>query len=155
MLPVRKPRGSTHLVFGVFGGMVALAVVAAAIVAFVIATDSPELVVPDQAPVAPAAPKRPPPPVAELPSHVVTPPVPEPPKPVVKPARVTLDVVTDPPGATVVLDGVRLGKAPYHAEVPAKATAWLKVRRFDRIPVRIKVSLDRDVTWNVKLRPRR
>jgi len=68
--------------------------------------------------------------------------------------HVMLDVVTDPPDATVVLDGVRLGRSPYHAEVVAKPTAWLKVRKTDRIPVRVKVSLDRDYTWTVQLPPR-
>jgi hypothetical protein len=70
------------------------------------------------------------------------------------PGHIMLDVVTDPPDATVVLDGVRLGRSPYHAEVVAKPTAWLKVRKSDRIPVRVKVSLDHDYTWTVTLPPR-
>lgn len=65
-----------------------------------------------------------------------------------------LDVVTDPPDATVVLDGVRLGRSPYHAAVPAKQTAWLKVRKSDRIPVRIQISLDHDYSGQIKLPPR-
>jgi len=77
------------------------------------------------------------------------------PPPAVVPDRVMLDVVTDPPDATVLLDGVRLGKTPYHAEVQTKQTAWLKVRRSDRFPMKIKVSLERAVSWNVTLRPRR
>lgn len=68
----------------------------------------------------------------------------------------TLHVITDPPGATVVLDGVRLGTSPYLAEVSIKpGTAWLKVRKSTHNAVKIQVSLDRDVTWNVRLRPRR
>jgi len=73
------------------------------------------------------------------------------------PTVVTLHVVTDPPGATVVLDGVRLGTAPYTGEVPARdGLAWLKVRKSDRLPVKVHVSLARDVTWTVRLpaRPR-
>jgi len=65
-------------------------------------------------------------------------------------------VVTDPPGATVVLDGVRLGTSPFTAEVPIKhGGAWLKVRKKHHLPVKIRVSLEADVTWNVELRARR
>jgi eukaryotic-like serine/threonine-protein kinase len=146
MLPVRtKPR--PHLVFGVFGALAAVTLAAGAVITLVVATDDThELVLPDPPAPPPAAPKQRPPAV-KLPARVVAPP----PKPIAKRDRVMLDVVTDPPGASVVLDGVKLGTAPFHAEVPAKSTAWLKVRRFDRVPVRIKVELDRDVTWNVKL----
>ena len=64
-------------------------------------------------------------------------------------------VVTDPPGATVVLDGVRLGTSPYTGQVTIRTgRSWLKVRRSDRLPVKIPVALDRDVTWNVRLPPR-
>ena len=66
--------------------------------------------------------------------------------------QVTLHVVTDPPGATVVLDGVRLGTSPYIGQVTIRTVrSWLKVRRSDRLPVKIPVALDRDVTWNVRL----
>lgn len=70
--------------------------------------------------------------------------------------RVTLHVITDPPGATVVLDGVRLGTGPYLAEVPRKqGGAWLKVRKVGHIAVKTRVSLERDVTWTVRLRAKR
>jgi serine/threonine-protein kinase len=102
-------------------------------------------------PVVPGKPVPKPPPVVK--ARVAEPAV----APPIAPAgdRVMLHVITDPPDATVVLDGVRLGKSPFHAELTAKATAWLKVRRYDRLPVKIKVSLDRDFSWNVKLPPRR
>jgi hypothetical protein len=66
-----------------------------------------------------------------------------------------LDVVSTPPGASVVLDGVKIGTSPFHAEIPAKKSAVLKVRRSDRTPVKIKVALDRDYRWTVTLPPRR
>ncbi|MEO8706294.1 MAG: serine/threonine-protein kinase [Kofleriaceae bacterium] len=102
-----------------------------------------------------------PPPVAPAP---VAPPARSKPRPVAKPVavaapvprdRITLDVVTDPPGASVVVDGVKLGTSPFHAEIAAKPLAVLKVRRSDRVPVKIKVALDRDYTWTVRLPPRR
>jgi hypothetical protein len=63
-----------------------------------------------------------------------------------------LDVTTDPVGATVVLDGVRLGTAPFHAPVKRKAgTAWLKVRMHGRLPIKKAVTLDGDVSWTVHL----
>ncbi|MCW5804068.1 MAG: protein kinase [Deltaproteobacteria bacterium] len=67
------------------------------------------------------------------------------------PGHVMLHVVTDPPDSTVVLDGVRMGRTPFHAEVPARKEVWLKVRRFDRLPVATRVLLDRDVSWQVTL----
>jgi hypothetical protein len=70
------------------------------------------------------------------------------------PGHVVLHVITDPPDSTVVLDGVRMGRTPFHAEVPARKEAWLKVRRFDRTPVATRVILDRDVSWQVKLPPK-
>jgi serine/threonine protein kinase len=70
------------------------------------------------------------------------------------PTEVTLSVTTDPPGATVVLDGVRLGTTPYYAPVPISAKpAWLKVRRRGSAATKIQVSLERDVTWDVRLKP--
>jgi serine/threonine protein kinase len=72
----------------------------------------------------------------------------------VTPGHVMLHVVTDPPDSTVVLDGVRMGRTPFHAEVPVRKEAWLTVRRFDRAPMSIRVLLDRDVTWEVKLPPK-
>lgn len=69
------------------------------------------------------------------------------------PDLITLHVTTDPPGATVVLDGVRLGITPFDAQVKAKPQAWLKVRMRDHIAVRTRVALDKEVNWDVVLRP--
>jgi hypothetical protein len=69
--------------------------------------------------------------------------------------EITLHVTTDPPGATVVLDGVRLGKTPFTGTVPSRSgPVWLKVRHRGRV-ARTRVSLERDLTWSVELRRRR
>jgi hypothetical protein len=87
----------------------------------------------------------------------VAPPPPAPPPtpaPVAKPDTIQLDVTTRPAGATVVLDGVRLGTTPYTATVPAKAAqGWLKVRMHGHIAVKTRVPLDHDVRWDVQLQP--
>ncbi|CAN5910006.1 hypothetical protein BH11MYX3_BH11MYX3_31090 [soil metagenome] len=74
--------------------------------------------------------------------------------PAVAPAtEITLHVTTEPVGATVVLDGVRLGTTPFTAKLPVRSKpAWLKVRRRGSIPTKTQVSLERDVTWSVQLR---
>jgi hypothetical protein len=48
---------------------------------------------------------------------------------------------------------VKLGVTPFVTRVPIKAAAWLKVRKKKFAAVRTRVSLDRDVDWNVELRP--
>jgi len=111
----------------------------------------------DDAPAVAPAPPPPPAPAIRLP--VVAPPAPVPapgpPPAPVAPTTIALHVITDPPGATVVLDGVRLGTAPFTGELPRRSElAWLKVRRSDRLPVRIQVPLDHDVDWTVRLPPR-
>jgi hypothetical protein len=100
---------------------------------------------------APAAPARPAPP----PARVVATPIAAPaPAPAGKPDTIQLAVTTQPAGATVVLDGVRLGTTPFTASVPAKAAqGWLKVRMHGWIAVKTRVSLEHDVQWNVALRP--
>ena len=71
------------------------------------------------------------------------------------PDTVMLTVTSDPPGATVVLDGVRLGTAPYRAPISlAHKLGWLKVRMVGRIPIKKQVSLDHDVEWTIALPPR-
>ncbi len=66
--------------------------------------------------------------------------------------EVTISVVTDPPGATVVLDGVRLGTTPYTGAVPAtKRSGWLKVRKRNHVAVKTKVDRSTDIRWTVKL----
>lgn len=104
------------------------------------------------------------PPRASDPSPAPAPPAPHPavapaaPAPPVvaqhaPPTTVMLDVTTMPTGATVVLDGVRLGVTPYSAPVAIKHGAWLKVRKTHYIAVKTRVSLDQDVHWQVELRP--
>lgn len=66
---------------------------------------------------------------------------------------VMLHVTSDPSGATVVLDGVRLGVTPFSAPVAMKdGPAWLKVRLRRHAAVKTRVSLDKDVRWDVQLR---
>jgi hypothetical protein len=65
---------------------------------------------------------------------------------------VMLQVTSNPTGATVVLDGVRLGVTPFSAPVAIKTSdAWLKVRKQGYAAVKTRVSLDKDVTWEVNL----
>jgi len=66
---------------------------------------------------------------------------------------IKLHVVSDPAGGTVVLDGVRLGTAPFDGTVPAEPgkEATLKVRMHGYVAVKQTIQLDRDVTWNVHL----
>jgi len=93
-----------------------------------------------------------------------------PPKPVAKPATpsdpaptatgaarsdlVTLRVTSSPPGATVVLDGVRIGETPFTGTVARGREAVLKVRKRHHKPRKIKVVFDQDMNWDVGL-PRR
>jgi hypothetical protein len=66
--------------------------------------------------------------------------------------EVRLEVTTEPSDATVVLDGVRLGRTPYTARVHRKAgLAWLKVRMQHHVAIKKRVSLDHDVHWHVRL----
>jgi serine/threonine-protein kinase len=104
-------------------------------------------------PPAPAAPIMPVGPVGPSGSHVAPAPVAEPPLPPPTPT-IQLEVTTDPPGATVVLDGTRLGTTPYSVAMPPKsAKGWLKVRMHGRIAVKTQVDLGQDVHWNVRLEP--
>jgi len=71
------------------------------------------------------------------------------------PEVVTLRVTTDPDGATVLLDGTRLGTTPFVTTVPAgPREAILKVRKRGHRSRRISVTFDQDVTWDVQLRRR-
>ena len=134
----------------IIGGSLLLALACAVTIVIALAYDaqqsdpSPMFAPPPEPRVAPTVAHEPPPPPAPAPARAAA------------PARVTLHVITDPPGATVVLDGVRLGTSPYLGEVSIKSgRAWLKVRKSRHNAVKIPVSLERDVTWNVRLRPRR
>jgi serine/threonine protein kinase len=66
--------------------------------------------------------------------------------------EVTIHVTTDPSGATVVLDGVRLGTTPFTGVVPAqKREGTLKVRKRGHVAVKTKVDRAADIRWDVKL----
>jgi hypothetical protein len=66
---------------------------------------------------------------------------------------VLLQVTTEPVGATVVLDGVRLGVAPLSIRIPSRSKpAVLKVRKRGHSAVKTRVSLEHDVRWDVQLR---
>jgi serine/threonine-protein kinase len=68
--------------------------------------------------------------------------------------QVKLHVTSDPTGATVVLDGVRLGTTPFDGSVELKhAQGWLKVRKKHYKAIKIQVSLDHDVAWEATLPP--
>jgi serine/threonine-protein kinase len=97
---------------------------------------------------------RPTPAPAPAPSRTPAPRAPSPARPAsAAPATVLLHVTTEPAGATVVLDGERLGTTPFTARVPAKqGSAWLKVRKRKHVAVKTRVSLERNVQWNVELR---
>jgi serine/threonine-protein kinase len=83
-------------------------------------------------------------------------PTPPPPAPPTTNGYMTLRVTTDPDGATVVLDGVRLGKTPFLGTLPVgPREAVLKVRKKGFVPKKITVRLDRDVTWDIHLPHRR
>lgn len=117
-------------------------VVGALLVAMLRPTATPPRVTPE----APLEPQRPP-------SQPVAPP----PPPAVEKREprttVMLHVTSDPTGATVVLDGVRLGVTPFSEPVAIKTgDAWLKVRMRGHAAVKTRVSLDNDVRWDVQLR---
>jgi hypothetical protein len=72
-------------------------------------------------------------------------------------STITFRVTSDPVGATVVLDGVRLGVTPFEATLPIEQGAgWLKVRKGKQhAAVKIRVDLAHDVSWDVRLPPLR
>ena len=97
------------------------------------------------------APEPPPPAPAPVVAPAPAPAPPPPPAPA--PTTVQLHVTTEPVGATVVLDGVRLGTTPFTSQVAIKKDGWLKVRMQGHAAVKKKVSLEHDVQWDVALRP--
>ena len=142
--PVLRPRSRTLVL-----GAIAL-IVTGAVLAYLVASsiagaeDAPVPSPPEPAPAPAPMPKPTPPPA---PPAAQTP---------VAPGTVLLHVTTEPSGATVVLDGVRLGTTPFSARVPAKpGKAWLKVRMRKHVAVKTRVSLEQDVHWDVELRRRR
>ena len=67
---------------------------------------------------------------------------------------VTLTVTSSPPGATVVLDGVRLGTTPFVGSIPAaKKSGTLKVRMRNHLAVKTTVDRTTDIRWDVRLPP--
>jgi eukaryotic-like serine/threonine-protein kinase len=102
---------------------------------------------------------QPPAPTAPAAAVPVAPPARSKPAPIVRAETVKRDdgtvllhVTSDPEGATVVLDGVRLGVTPFAGRVHIKDFAWLKVRKRDFAAQKTRVSLHNDVDWNVQLR---
>jgi hypothetical protein len=67
-------------------------------------------------------------------------------------ATVKLQLLTDPPGATVLLDGERLGPAPVTIEVPrADRPGRLKARRKGYLPRSMLIPLAADGTFTIHL----
>jgi hypothetical protein len=132
-----RPRPRSMRAIGIGAGVLAGGFVLAMVVAGQTTTDTPQ-----------------PPPPAPAPAVAPAPaPAPQP-APAPAPATVQLHVTSEPTGATVVLDGVRLGTTPFTARVPIKkGEAVLKVRMQGRAAVKTKVSLEHDVEWNVPLHP--
>ncbi|MCE9580465.1 MAG: PEGA domain-containing protein, partial [Deltaproteobacteria bacterium] len=126
-----------------FIGLVAAAVIGAGIAVLALAPGPSDVsAAPGSAAAAP--PTAPPPPAKK--AAAIAPTTPPAPK------TVRLRVTSEPSGATVVLDGERLGTTPFDATVPARTQpATLKVRMQGRIAKKTQVSLDTDVTWDVAL----
>ncbi len=129
-------------------GAAAIAVCGLTLLGFAIVRDEHRAAAPPQksapAPVVPSAPVPAP---APKPAPVAAP------AKAVKDGTVVLDVATVPDGATVVLDGVRLGVSPLSIRLTSRpGPVWLKVRKRGHAAVKTKISLDRDVRWDVELR---
>ncbi len=127
------------------GALCAGALCAGAVIALVLTLadrDSESAATPRRTPTPPGAVTITPPPPAPVPP-------PSPPPPTV---MVTLRVNTDPPGATVLLDGRRLGPAPVTIDVPREAReVKLKARKRGYLPRSIMIPLGTDGTWTIHL----
>jgi eukaryotic-like serine/threonine-protein kinase len=80
--------------------------------------------------------------------------VPPPPPPIVTPIRDTVHVVitTTPSDATILLDGQRLGHAPFEGDVPATSGMHvLKIRRRGYLPLKFDIELANDVVRDITL----
>jgi hypothetical protein len=102
----------------------------------------------------PAAPPPPPPPhapaVAPQPCAQLPPP---PPPPV--PTTIRMRVTSRPPDATVLIDGLRVGRTPLDLVLGrAERDATVKLRRSGHRSRSITVSLDRDLDLDLALQPR-
>jgi hypothetical protein len=142
-LPTMPTRGGSRRLVTVLAAAIATCVIVAIVIArgdhSVPPTSVPAATVATKPPVAPVLPAPPPPIPPQPPAQVAD-------------GTVLLEVTTEPVGATVVLDGVRLGVTPLTMRVPGgKAAAWLKVRKRGYIAVRNHVSLQHDVEWDVPL----
>jgi hypothetical protein len=68
-------------------------------------------------------------------------------------AEITIRVTSTPPGATVVLDGKKLGKTPFEIKMPrSSVTVELKIRRDGYASKRIDVTLDKDIEVTATLK---
>jgi serine/threonine protein kinase len=102
------------------------------------------------APVAVApAPRVPPPPAVAQPA-IVAKTAPAKPAPIAD--EITLSVASMPSGATVVLDGVRLGVTPLTQKIArSDKPSFLKVRRVGYVAQRIPVKRGANITWRVQM----
>jgi hypothetical protein len=93
------------------------------------------------------------PPAAPSPAPVKPAPAPALARPAAHAGTVMLHVITEPDGATVVLDGVRLGVTPFSGAVNVRpGQAWLKVRKRGFIAKKTRVSFEHEIEWDVSLR---
>ena len=66
---------------------------------------------------------------------------------------ITIRVSSNPPGATVLLDGKKLGKTPLEVKMPhSSVTVELKIRRDGYASKRVNVTLDKDVEVTATLK---
>ncbi|HEY5949918.1 MAG TPA: protein kinase [Kofleriaceae bacterium] len=146
--PIAQRSGWSPLV--ITGVVLSIGVVVIVIVTIVTSTTS------TTTRTSPATPKPTDPTTKPAQPSTPTPPVKRPKPPVTHSqptGTVTLTVSSDPIGATVVLDGVRLGVTPFSAPVSGKqGLAWLKVRKRGFAAVKTRVSLEHDVSWEITLR---
>jgi hypothetical protein len=77
------------------------------------------------------------------------------PAPESTPGFVTVRVTSEPDNATVVLDGVKLGKTPFVGTIKIGREGALKVRKSGYLTHRREVRFDEDLTWDIHLRRRR
>ena len=65
-------------------------------------------------------------------------------------------ITTNPPDATVVIDGRRLGRTPFDGIIKPKGDQiWLKVRKRGYKPRKAKVPVQAELTWDVRLPSKR
>ncbi len=139
--PARRRRTAARIgVVAMLGAAVAIAIAA---------WPRPALRTPPAA-IDPPLPAAPPPPLVVPAAPPAVAPAPTPAPAPAPPPVVWLRVTSEPTDATVLLDGVRLGRTPLALQVDrrGRATATLKLRRHGRA-VRFAVPLDADVVQHV------